>query len=72
MSASHPLQFIDPEQLARITDLHLLARRVVEGFLAGFHRSPRYGSSIEFAQYRPYTQGDDPRFVDWDLYARTD
>lgn len=72
VNAHQPLQFIDPEQLVQVKDLHLMARTVVEGFLAGYHRSPRYGSSIEFAQYRPYTQGDDPRFVDWDLYARTD
>jgi uncharacterized protein (DUF58 family) len=66
------LQFIQPEQLSRITDLELLARTVVEGFMSGLHRSPNSGASIEFAQYRPYTQGDDLRFVDWKLYARTD
>ncbi len=66
------LQFIDPTQLARISDLHLLARTVVEGFLSGMHRSPHAGASIEFAQYRPYAQGDDLRFVDWKLYGRTD
>lgn len=64
--------FIEPEQLARIKDLELLARTVVEGLMVGLHRSPRSGSSIEFAQYRPYVQGDDLRFVDWKLYARTD
>lgn len=69
---STPLTFIDPLQLARLTDLHLLARTVVEGFMVGIHQSPYTGSSIEFAQYRPYVQGDDPRFVDWSLYARTD
>ena len=66
------IHFIDPEQLARITDLQLLARTVVEGVMTGLHRSPQSGSSIEFAQYRPYTQGDDPRNVDWKLYGRTD
>lgn len=66
------LQFIDPAQLARIKDLELLARTVVEGFMTGLHRSPRSGVSIEFAQYRPYAQGDDLRFVDWKLYGRTD
>ncbi len=63
---------IDPTQLAQITDLELLARIVVDGFMTGLHRSPRFGTSIEFAQYRAYTQGDDPRFIDWSLYARTD
>jgi uncharacterized protein (DUF58 family) len=66
------LQLIDPTQLARIKDLELLARTVVEGFMAGLHRSPRSGVSIEFAQYRPYVQGDDLRYVDWKLYGRTD
>lgn len=63
---------IDPRQLARITDLELLARTVVDGFMSGVHRSPRIGSSVEFAQYRAYSQGDDPRFLDWKLYGRTD
>lgn len=66
------LQFIDPAQLARINDLELLARTVVEGLFTGLHRSPHAGASIEFAQYRPYTQGDELRFVDWRLYGRTD
>jgi uncharacterized protein (DUF58 family) len=66
------LRFIDPAELARISDLQLLARTVVQGLLSGLHTSPKTGASIEFAQYRPYTQGDDPRFVDWRLYGRTD
>lgn len=66
------LQFIDPADLARIKDLQLLARAVVEGVTMGLHRSPHAGASVEFAQYRPYTQGDDPRHVDWRLYGRTD
>lgn len=65
-------QFIDPSQLARISDLELLARTTVEGLLTGLHKSPHTGSAIEFAQYRPYAQGDDPRHIDWHLYARTD
>ncbi len=69
---SQPLQFIDPEQLASIGDLQLLARTVVNGIMTGMHKSPRSGAAIEFAQYRPYTQGEDPRFVDWKLYGRTD
>jgi len=58
--------------LAKISDLQVLARTVVEGVMAGVHRSPHSGSSIEFAQYRPYAQGDDLRNVDWKLYGRTD
>ncbi len=72
IAQGQPLQFIDPEQLAAIGDLQLLARTVVNGVMTGMHRSPHSGAAIEFAQYRPYTQGEDPRFVDWKLYARTD
>lgn len=50
----------------------MLARLVMDGFLSGIHRSPHFGNSIEFAQYRPYVQGDDLRYVDWGLFARTD
>ncbi len=66
------LHSIDPAELAKVSDLHLLARTVVDGIMGGMHRSPHSGSSIEFAQYRPYAQGDDPRYIDWVLYARTD
>ncbi|MHB8953410.1 MAG: DUF58 domain-containing protein [Pirellulaceae bacterium] len=48
------------------------ARVVVEGFFSGLHRSPYHGFSVEFSEYRPYTPGDDPRYLDWRLYARTD
>ncbi len=68
----HSLRNIAPEQLAAVSDLSLLARTVVEGLMAGVHRSPHSGSSVEFAQYRPYTQGDDLRNIDWHLYGRTD
>ena len=63
---------IDPAHLASVTDLQLLARAVVEGLMTGLHRSPHSGASIEFAQYRPYTQGDDLRHIDWKVFARTD
>jgi uncharacterized protein (DUF58 family) len=66
------LRFINPEELANVSDLQLLARTVVDGLMSGLHRSPHSGSSIEFAQYRPYTQGDDLRKVDWRLFGRTD
>ncbi len=65
-------KFIDPVELARITDLQLLARTVVSGLSSGVHRSMHTGTAAEFAQYRAYAQGDDPRFVDWRLYGRTD
>ena len=69
---SKHLPFMNPTDLARIKDLHLLARSVVEGTMLGLHRSPHAGASVEFAQYRPYTQGEDLRHVDWRLYGRTD
>jgi uncharacterized protein (DUF58 family) len=63
---------LDPRVLAGLANLELVARAVVEGFLIGLHRSPVFGFSQEFAEYRAYTEGDDPRFVDWNVYARTD
>ncbi len=64
--------FLDPAVLARIGNLELLAKSVVEGFINGLHRSPNLGASTDFAQHRPYMPGDDIRRVDWRLYARTD
>lgn len=65
-------RLLDPEVLGRLSNIELVARSVVDGFLTGLHRSPFFGSSLEFAEYRPYVQGDDPRFVDWNVYSRTD
>src|SRR6202522_1329804 len=65
-------RFLDPSVLASISSLDLLARTVVDGFVAGLHRSPDFGFSSEFAEYRAYTPGDDLRHVDWNLYARTE
>jgi uncharacterized protein (DUF58 family) len=56
----------------RIKNLELRARQVVQGFLSGMHRSPYHGFSVEFTEYRQYTPGDDPRYLDWRLYARSD
>jgi uncharacterized protein (DUF58 family) len=63
---------IDPQVLMTIRNLELRARVVVEGFWTGLHRSPYHGFSVEFTEYRPYTPGDDPRYLDWRLYARSD
>ena len=63
---------IDPAVLTRIADLELVARGVVEGAVAGLHRSPFHGYSAEFSQYRPYRPGDDLKYVDWKLFGRTD
>ena len=65
-------RFVDPRVLARIKDLSLLARNVVDGFINGLHRAPYFGASIDFAEHRGYVAGDDIRRVDWKLYARTD
>src|SRR3954470_5165084 len=64
--------FIDPATLMRIKSLQLRAKIVVQGFLSGLHRSPHHGFSVEFSEYRHYSPGDDPRHLDWRLYARTD
>lgn len=64
--------FLDPRVLARISNLELLARTVVDGFINGLHRSPYLGLSLDFAEHRAYMPGDDIRRVDWRLYARTD
>lgn len=61
-----------PEVLASLKTLDLVARSVVEGLMIGLHRSPTFGFSQEFAEYRAYAEGDDPRFIDWNVYARTD
>jgi uncharacterized protein (DUF58 family) len=65
-------QFLDPAVLGRISNLELLARTVVDGFLTGLHRSPYLGFSMDFAEHRPYMPGDDIRRIDWKLFARTD
>jgi len=65
-------KYLRPEVTARIRRLELTARRVVEGFLSGMHRSPYFGQSIEFVQHRPYVPGDELRHIDWKVYARQD
>lgn len=64
--------FIDPGTLLQLKSLELRARHVVEGFMTGLNRSPYHGFSVEFTEYRQYTQGDDLRHLDWKLYARSD
>src|SRR5690606_20352357 len=67
-----PTSLLDPKVLASISNLELVARSVVEGFIIGLHRSPKFGFSQEFVEYRSYGEGDDPRYIDWNVYARTD
>ncbi len=65
-------RFLDPATLASINGLDLVAKTVVDGFVAGLHRSPDFGFSQEFAEYRAYTPGDDLRHVDWNVFARSE
>ncbi len=63
---------LDPDLLTQLAPLDLKARTIVEGFIAGLHRSPYHGFSVEFAEHRPYNQGDDFRHIDWKVYAKTE
>ena len=75
MESSSPVsgaRFIDPAVLARIGNLELVARSVVDGVINGLHRSPYFGASVDFAEHRGYVPGDDIRRVDWRVFARTD
>lgn len=65
-------KYLKPSALAKISNLELKAKFVVEGFMAGLHKSPYHGFSIEFAEHRQYMPGDDIRFLDWKVFARTD
>lgn len=67
-----PMHLLDPKVLASLSNLELIAKAAVEGFVIGLHRSPKFGFSQEFVEYRAYGEGDDPRYIDWNVYARTD
>jgi uncharacterized protein (DUF58 family) len=67
-----PEKYLDPDILARVGFSPLLAKLVVEGFLNGLHKSPFHGISVEFAEHRAYVPGDDLKYLDWALFARTD
>jgi uncharacterized protein (DUF58 family) len=71
-SAIRNPQWIDTASLMRLKSMELRAKTIVDGFWKGIHRSPHHGFSVEFTEYRQYSQGDDPRYVDWRLYARSD
>jgi len=72
VSAQTANRLLKPEVLARLGRLDLVARTVVDGVTTGLHRSPHFGFSQEFAEYRAYNEGDDLRYVDWNVYARTE
>ena len=64
-------QLLAPAVLQRLSNIELVAKTVVDGFLHGGHRSPQFGFSQEFAEYRAYSEGDDPRHIDWNVLSRT-
>ena len=70
-AADPAARFLDPRALARVRSLELRTRAAVEGMMSGRHRSPLQGSSVEFAQHRPYVQGDDTRRIDWKVFGRS-
>ncbi|MFH1071129.1 MAG: DUF58 domain-containing protein [Candidatus Glassbacteria bacterium] len=65
-------QMLDPLVVSRLGNLELIARKVVEGFITGLHRSPYHGFSVEFTDHRPYMPGDELKNIDWKLYAKTE
>ena len=72
LSKKNQTSVLDPEILAKLSGLKVQVARVVEGVLAGLHRSPRHGESVDFAEHKEYTAGDDPRHLDWRVLARSD
>jgi uncharacterized protein (DUF58 family) len=67
-----PPDLLAPEQLARLSNLHLRAQQIVEGVLSGLHRSPHHGQSVEFSEHKEYAAGDDVRHIDWKAYGKFD
>jgi uncharacterized protein (DUF58 family) len=65
-------KYLDPQTLSKLEGLDLKARLIVEGYVAGLHKSPYHGFSIEFAEHREYVPGDDLRYVDWKVWGKTD
>ncbi|PLX19012.1 MAG: DUF58 domain-containing protein [Candidatus Muiribacterium halophilum] len=66
------MKYFSLRDLAKLKNLHFVAKKVVEGFLYGYHRSPYSGVNVEFSEYRPYTFGDELKNIDWKLWAKTD
>src|SRR5258708_36961412 len=71
LPATNSRRLADPATLARIASLELRARAVVEGVISGMHRSPHHGYSVEFAQHRDYSPGDEIRHIDWKVFGRS-
>lgn len=64
-------KYLDPKVVSKLSNLELIARLVVEGFIVGLHRSPYHGFSVEFSEHRQYSPGDETRYIDWKVYGRT-
>ncbi len=65
-------KYLDPKVVSKLSNLELIARLVVEGFIVGLHKSPYHGFSVEFSEHRQYSPGDETRYIDWKVYGRTD
>jgi len=65
-------KYLDPAVVSKLRHMDLKARLIVEGYIAGLHRSPYHGFSVEFAEYRQYMQGDNTKTVDWKIFGKTD
>ena len=65
-------KYLDPQILNKVKNLEVKAREIVEGFISGLHKSPYKGFSVEFAEHREYVSGDDPRFIDWKAFGKSD
>jgi uncharacterized protein (DUF58 family) len=72
MTQEDPRKLLDPKTLVKLQRLDIIARSVVEGFVTGLHKSPYHGFSVEFAEHREYTPGDDLKHLDWKVFGRTD
>ena len=75
MDAAAPIpgaRFVDPTVLARIGNLELVSKALVDGFINGLHKAPFFGASVDFAEHRGYVPGDDVRRIDWRVFARTE
>jgi len=72
MPTASRADLLDPATIAALGRIEIVARWIVDGFMSGLHRSPRKGFSVEFAEYRPYQPGDDLRYIDWKIVARSD
>lgn len=72
MTLRERVDLLDPTEVARLGGIEIIAQGVVEGFLSGLHRSPFRGFSVEFTEHRAYQPGDEPRYLDWRMLARSD